>query len=173
MKTENDIPRFQSIALLARFCIDQHPSQTKDQVVLMLDLVQADADLRDLLVSQPELEKICREKIYSVMLKDRQVIWSQHFNRPNPDPNRADRGLRRAAIRTLYEYPMFDGTYLGDSDRKKNLAQAEIHANQEQANGAKRLWHELIAKALVGNKTVRQCLDITELEKLQEEVRNA
>ncbi len=167
-KSGSAFPHFDSIDDVAKHCLDSFPATTEARQA-MVAFVSEDQELRDLLVTTKELERMCGERLYRMMLKERRVIWASHFNSPNPDANTKDGGLGRTSMRMLYDYPLFDGSRLGDADKGKVGQQAEISEVHARSNAAKARWFRLIEAGLKGKKVVRDQLSKERLEKMKNE----
>lgn len=127
--------------------------------------VAADPNLREVLLSPWEPHAI-RALIGEKRRRDRSVIWSR--------PAAADARvglLRRASVRmSLLDFPLPDGTRLGNADAEALAGGIATYTAQASDMAAKAKWLDLIRAQLPEGKTVGEAMTEQDLERLRGEV---
>lgn len=158
--------KFETIDQLAIHCLDNNEGSIKARAA-MVAAVSRSQRLKALLLTRGELERICGSVLYGLMRRERRELWTETFDSPNPDASVVSGSLQKLSKKLLYDYPLFDGTKLGDAKREKIAEQRQINESHARSNATRARWFGLI-EAQLKTKTVRETLTNDQLEHMKE-----
>ena len=138
---------------------------SQEAAAMLLARMHEDDDLYQAL-GEPLLREGCKAAIR----RHRTAARARHWTAvPQNDPATRLSVATRARINDLMAYPLSDGSRLGDADEAKLRGEAASYRTQAAELGRRARWYELIIPRLEAGKTVSQCLEARELDRLMDE----
>jgi len=123
----------------------------------------------------------CRELISTFRRRQREVAYfgntpfekRHEFHRPPVDNNgpAAVQALARSNLNSLMNFPLEDGTLLGDSTHDKLTKMIGYYQSTARSSAVKAKWLLLVQQSLPDGKRVRDVMTNERLNELREEAR--